>query len=60
MSRAVVFGYHDVGVRCLKALLARRVDVALVVTHDDRPGEEIWFDSMRRTAEDYRIPVIAR
>ena len=59
MSRAVVFGYHDVGVRCLKALLARRVDVALVVTHDDRPGEEIWFDSMRRTAEDYRIPVIA-
>jgi methionyl-tRNA formyltransferase len=59
MSRAVVFGYHDVGVRCLKALLARRVDVALVVTHDDRPGEEIWFDSVRRTAEDYRIPVIA-
>ena len=59
MSSAVVFAYHNVGVRCLKALLARGVDVALVVTHDDRPGEEIWFDSVRATAEDYRIAVIA-
>lgn len=59
MSSAVVFAYHDVGVRCLKALLARGVDVALVVTHDDDPREQIWFDSVRRTAEDYRIPVIA-
>ena len=59
MSSAVVFGYHNVGVRCLRTLLARGVDVALVVTHDDRPGEEIWFDSMRCTAGDYRIPVIA-
>ena len=59
MSTAVVFGYHNVGVRCLRTLLARGVDVALVVTHDDRPGEEIWFDSVRRTAEDYRIPVVA-
>lgn len=59
MSSAVVFGYHNVGVRCLRTLLARGVDVALVVTHDDRPGEEIWFDSVRRTAEDHRIPVIA-
>jgi len=32
-QRAVVFGYHNVGVRCLKVLLAGGVDVALVVTH---------------------------
>ncbi|MCD6732959.1 MAG: formyltransferase [Burkholderiaceae bacterium] len=59
MSVAVVFAYHDVGVRCLKTLLARGVEVALVVTHENRPGEDIWFDSVRRVAEDYRIPVIA-
>ena len=46
MTRAVVFAYHNVGVRCLKVLLAHRVDVALVVTHDDSPGENIWFDSV--------------
>ena len=28
---AVVFAYHDVGVRCLKVLLARGVQVSLVV-----------------------------
>ncbi|MEP6941970.1 MAG: formyltransferase [Betaproteobacteria bacterium] len=59
MTRAVVFAYHDVGVRCLKVLLAHEVEVALVVTHDDSPGETIWFDSVARTAADYGLPVIA-
>ncbi|CAN5334685.1 formyltransferase [soil metagenome] len=44
--RAVVFAYHNVGVRCLKVLLARGIDVALVVTHRDNPAETIWFDSV--------------
>ncbi|HMC44723.1 MAG TPA: hypothetical protein VKJ77_05295, partial [Caballeronia sp.] len=35
--RAVVFAYHNVGVRCLQVLLARGVEVALVVTHEDNP-----------------------
>jgi len=34
VTRAVVFAYHDVGVRCLSVLLARGVDVALVITHE--------------------------
>jgi len=59
MTRAVVFAYHNVGVRCLKVLLAHRIDVALVVTHYDSAGENIWFDSVARTAEDYGLPVIA-
>ena len=58
MTRAVVFAYHNVGVRCLKVLLARGVDVALVVTHEDNPNEIIWFDSVARTAADYGIPAI--
>ncbi|HEX8986561.1 MAG TPA: formyltransferase [Rhodocyclaceae bacterium] len=58
MTRAVVFAYHNVGVRCLKVLLAHGVDVALVVSHEDNPNEEIWFDSVAATARDYGIPVI--
>ncbi len=45
--RAVVFAYHDVGVRCLGALLAAGVEVPLVVTHRDDPGENLWFASVR-------------
>lgn len=56
--KAVVFAYHNVGVRCLKVLLAHGVDVALVVTHVDNPNETIWFDSVAATAADHGIPVI--
>lgn len=45
-ARAVVFAYHNVGVRCLKVLLAAGVDVALVVTHADSASENIWFESV--------------
>lgn len=58
MPRAIVFAYHNVGVRCLKVLLAHGFEVPLVVTHDDNPDENIWFDSVARTAADYGIPVI--
>ncbi len=58
MTRAVVFAYHNVGVRCLKVLLAHGVDVALVVTHEDNPNETIWFESVAETAAQYGIPAI--
>lgn len=55
---AVVFGYHNVGVRCLKVLLSAGIDVRLVVTHADDPGENVWFQSVGVTAAEYGIPVI--
>ena len=58
MTRAVVFAYHDVGVRCLSVLLARGVDVALVVTHDDDPAERIWFESVGELARRHDVPVV--
>jgi len=58
MSRAVVFAYHNVGVRCLSVLLAHGVEVALVVTHRDNPKETIWFDSVTELAALHGIPVI--
>ena len=48
--RAVVFAYHNVGVRCLSVLLAHDVDVRLVVTHDDDPAESVWFESVEGLA----------
>ncbi|MDZ4202080.1 MAG: formyltransferase [Gallionella sp.] len=58
MSKAVVFAYHNVGIRCLNVLLAHGVDVALVVTHRDNPKETIWFDSVQKLAELHGITVI--
>ena len=58
MSSAVVFAYHNVGYRCLSVLLARGVEVALVVTHRDNPKENIWFDSVAALAELHGIPTI--
>jgi methionyl-tRNA formyltransferase len=48
--RVLVFAYHDVGYECLALLLARSVDVVTVFTHEDDPGEEIWFKSVMQLA----------
>lgn len=57
MTSAVVFAYHNVGVACLRVLLSHGVDVKLVVTHHDNPGENIWFDSVAQLAAGHHIPV---
>ncbi|HEY4073102.1 MAG TPA: formyltransferase [Herbaspirillum sp.] len=57
-ATAVVFAYHDVGVHCLKVLLARGVDVALVVTHEDNPSENIFFGSVAALCAEHGIPSI--
>jgi methionyl-tRNA formyltransferase len=56
--RAVVFAYHDVGDRCLRALVSRRWDVPLVVTHEADPREAPWFASVAETAKELDIPVL--
>ena len=59
MVSAVVFAYHNVGVRCLSVLLDQGVRIPLVVTHQDNPKEEIWFASVAELARLHDIPVIA-
>ncbi|NUT16139.1 MAG: formyltransferase [Cupriavidus sp.] len=56
--RAVVFAYHNVGDRCLRVLHARGVEVALVITHRDRPDENIWFRRVADTAAELGIPCL--
>ena len=53
--RAVVFAYHDVGVNCLKALLAAGIQVDLVVTHQDDPNENVWFGSVAKLCVEKNI-----
>ena len=57
MTRAVVFAYHDVGVRCLRVLLAQGIEVPLVVTHQDNPAEQIWFASVAQHARWHGLTV---
>lgn len=57
MTRAVVFAYHDVGVRCLRVLLEQGVVVPLVVTHLDAADEPAWFESVARHARWHGLAV---
>jgi len=56
--RAVVFAYSNVGDRCLRVLRARGIDVPLVVTHRDHPGEAVWFERVADTAADLGLPFV--
>jgi methionyl-tRNA formyltransferase len=58
-ARAIVFAYHDVGVRCLRVLLDAGVEVPLVVTHADAPGETIWFGSVAEVAAEHGLRCVA-
>ncbi|TDK68175.1 formyltransferase [Sapientia aquatica] len=57
-NRAVVFAYHSVGVHSIKVLLARGIDIALVVTHNDNPNETIWFESVAALCAEHGIPTL--
>jgi methionyl-tRNA formyltransferase len=57
--RNVLLAYHDIGAVCLEEVLATGDEIALVITHEDPVGEDIWFRSVRELAERHGIPVIA-
>jgi methionyl-tRNA formyltransferase len=56
--RAIVCAYSEVGHACLSELLALGVDVRLVVTHRDAPGEPIWFGSVAELASSAGIETL--
>ena len=56
--RAVVFGHHDVGDRCLRTLISQGWDVPLVVAHDSDPSEPPWYADVAETANEHDIPVL--
>ena len=58
MTRAVVFAYHNVGVRCLAVLLAHGIEVPLVFSHEDDARENVWFASVAQFARERGIEVL--
>jgi len=58
-ASCAVFAYHDVGVRGLAVLLERGLDVRLVVTHRDDPGENVFFGSVEALARRHGLEVEA-
>jgi methionyl-tRNA formyltransferase len=55
--RVVVFGYSEIGYVCLEEIIRQGDEIVAVVTHEDRPGELIWWRSMAKLAAEHDIPV---
>jgi methionyl-tRNA formyltransferase len=55
--RILFFGYSEVGHECLDLLLGRRDNVVALITHEDNPGENIWFKTPAVAARAKGIPI---
>ena len=57
-DRLIVCAYHNVGYCCVKELLRQRAKIELIFTHEDSSTEVIWFESVRKLAEQNGIPYL--
>jgi methionyl-tRNA formyltransferase len=57
--RILFFGYSQVGHDCLSLLLERGDNVIALMTHEDNPGEKIWFETPAAAARGRGVPVHA-
>jgi len=55
-KKTIVFAYHDFGCIGIRALRAAGFDIAAVFTHQDNPGEQIFFESVARLCAKHNIP----
>ena len=55
--RILFFGYSEVGYECLELLLGRGDNVVALVTHEDNPGEKIWFKTPAIAARAKGVPI---
>jgi methionyl-tRNA formyltransferase len=55
--RILFFGYSEVGHDCLSLLLERGDNVVALITHEDKPGEKIWFKTPAIAARERAVPV---
>jgi len=55
--RILFFGYSEVGHDCLELLLRRGDHVIGLITHEDSPGENIWFKTPALLAREHCVPV---
>jgi len=57
VSGILFLGYHAMGCAGLSALLEEKAPVAGLVTHQDDPAEELWFDRPAGLARRHGVPV---
>jgi methionyl-tRNA formyltransferase len=58
VTRAVVFAYSEVGVRCVRELLVQGVQIPLLFTHRDDANEQQWFGSVKLLAEKHGVRAV--
>jgi methionyl-tRNA formyltransferase len=58
VTSAVVFAYSEVGVRCVRELLAQGMKIPLLFSHADDPHETQWFGSVVKLAQEHGIRVV--
>jgi methionyl-tRNA formyltransferase len=56
-ARCVLFAYHEMGYACMETLIAMGAPIAALLTHQDAPGEEIWWRSCADLARANSIAV---
>ena len=56
-ARCVLFAYHEIGYACMAELIALGAPIAALFTHEDSPGEEIWWHSCAELARARGIPI---
>ncbi len=55
--KAVVFAYHNMGIAGLNALECAGYKIVCIFSHEDDPGENCWFGSVKKWGEERGIPV---
>jgi methionyl-tRNA formyltransferase len=58
VTSAVVFAYSEVGVRCVRELLAQGVNIPLLFSHASDPAENQWFGSVQELAVQHGVNVV--
>jgi UDP-4-amino-4-deoxy-L-arabinose formyltransferase / UDP-glucuronic acid dehydrogenase (UDP-4-keto-hexauronic acid decarboxylating) len=57
--KTVVLAYHEIGCAGLDFLQQAGAEITGVFTHEDDPGENVWFGSVAQRAKDYGLRVFA-
>jgi methionyl-tRNA formyltransferase len=58
VTSAVVFAYSEVGVRCVRELLSQGINIPLLFSHVDDPGENQWFGSVQQLARGRGLNIV--
>jgi methionyl-tRNA formyltransferase len=56
--RAVVFAYHNMGLVGIRRLNSAGFEIPLVFSHEDDPGENVWFGSVPGLCRELAIPCV--